>query len=94
MTDFNKHIDALRGRPLGRVLVKMNKLTAEQVQQGLEKLMEGRTSIVIAHRLATVIHADEILVLEHGSIKEKGTHDQLIAYKGLYEKLSKLQLTH
>lgn len=72
----------------------LDSVSEQLVQQGLEKLMEGRTSIVIAHRLATVIHADEILVLEHGSIKEKGTHDQLIAQKGLYEKLSKLQLTH
>ena len=72
----------------------LDSVSEQLVQQGLEKLMEGRTSIVIAHRLATVKHADEILVLENGSIKEKGTHDQLIAQKGLYEKLSKLQLTH
>ena len=72
----------------------LDSVSEQLVQQGLEKLMEGRTSIVIAHRLATVKHADEILVLDHGLIKEKGTHDQLIAQKGLYEKLSKLQLTH
>ena len=72
----------------------LDSVSEQLVQQGLEKLMEGRTSIVIAHRLATVKHADEILVMEHGLIKEKGNHDQLIAQKGLYEKLSKLQLTH
>lgn len=72
----------------------LDSVSEKMVQQGLEKLMEGRTSIVIAHRLATVKHADEILVLDQGSIKEKGNHDQLIAEKGLYEKLSKLQLTH
>lgn len=71
----------------------LDSVSEQLVQQGLEKLMEGRTSIVIAHRLATVKHADEILVLEHGLIKEKGTHNQLIIQQGLYEKLSKLQLT-
>ena len=72
----------------------LDSVSEQLVQQGFEKLMEGRTSIVIAHRLATVKHADEILVMEHGLIKEKGTHDQLIVQKGLYERLSKLQLTH
>lgn len=72
----------------------LDSVSEQLVQQGLEKLMEGRTSIVIAHRLATVKHADEILVMEHGLIKEKGTHDQLISQQGLYEKLSKLQLAH
>jgi len=72
----------------------LDSVSEQLVQNGLEKLMEGRTSLVIAHRLATVKHADEILVLEHGLIKEKGSHDQLIMQEGLYEKLSKLQLTH
>jgi ABC-type multidrug transport system fused ATPase/permease subunit len=72
----------------------LDAVSEQLVQQGLEKLMEGRTSIVIAHRLATVKNVDEIFVLEHGLIKEKGTHEQLIAQLGLYEKLSRLQLTH
>jgi ABC-type multidrug transport system fused ATPase/permease subunit len=72
----------------------LDAVSEQLVQQGLERLMEGRTSIVIAHRLATVKHSDEILVLDHGLIKEKGTHNELIAQMGLYEKLSRLQLTH
>jgi ABC transporter fused permease/ATP-binding protein len=62
------------------------------VQEALERLMKGRTSIVIAHRLATIRQADHILVLENGRIAEQGTHDQLIGIKeGLYKNLSELQ---
>jgi ABC-type multidrug transport system fused ATPase/permease subunit len=62
------------------------------VQDALEKLMKGRTSIVIAHRLATIRQADNILVLENGRIIEQGTHEQLLLVKdGLYRNLSGLQ---
>ena len=61
------------------------------VQQALEGLMEGRTSLVIAHRLATVKHADRILVLDHGEIISSGTHDELIKKDGLYAELARLQ---
>ncbi len=61
------------------------------VQQALEHSMEGRTTIVIAHRLATVLSCDRILVLEQGKIVEEGTHDQLVAAGGLYARLAKLQ---
>ena len=62
------------------------------VQDALEKLMKGRTSIVIAHRLSTIRQADQILVLNHGRIVEKGTHDELLkAENGLYRSLSELQ---
>ncbi|HVR42498.1 MAG TPA: ABC transporter transmembrane domain-containing protein [Thermoanaerobaculia bacterium] len=61
------------------------------VQQALANLMEGRTTLVIAHRLSTVRNASKIVVLEAGAIVESGTHDELIARKGLYRKLYELQ---
>jgi len=61
------------------------------VQDAINKMMENRTSIVIAHRLSTVRHADEIIVLKHGEIVERGTHDELIAAKGFYKKLVDMQ---
>lgn len=61
------------------------------VQEALERLMQGRTSLVIAHRLATVKNADRILVMEKGAIVETGTHAQLVAHEGLYARLADLQ---
>lgn len=61
------------------------------VQDALDKLMENRTTIVIAHRLSTIQHADEIVVLDKGEIKERGTHDELIAHDGIYRKLVEMQ---
>ena len=57
------------------------------IQQSLVGLMEGRTTFVIAHRLSTIRKADQILVVEHGEIKERGTHDELIAAQGRYHEL-------
>ena len=62
------------------------------VQQAIINLMKNRTSIVIAHRLSTVKHADEILVLEEGSIIENGNHNELLAKNGLYKKYHSLQM--
>ena len=64
------------------------------VQEALDRLMKGRTSLVIAHRLSTIKNADNIIVLDHGKIKETGTHAELIQLEnGIYKNLSTLQLT-
>ena len=57
------------------------------VQRGMDALMKGRTVFVIAHRLSTVKNSDAIMVLDHGRIIERGTHDDLIAQKGTYYQL-------
>ena len=61
--------------------------TEKLVQEGMDALMNGRTTFVIAHRLSTVRNSDCIMVLEQGRIIERGTHDQLIAEKGRYYQL-------
>lgn len=61
------------------------------IQEALEKLMQGRTSLIIAHRLSTIQHADQILVMHRGELRERGTHQQLLALGGLYRKLYELQ---
>jgi ATP-binding cassette subfamily B multidrug efflux pump len=63
-----------------------------QIQYAIAELMAGRTSIVVAHRLSTILHADEILVLQHGEIRERGSHRELLASEGLYQRLYQLQL--
>jgi ATP-binding cassette subfamily B protein len=64
-----------------------------EVQLALESVLPGRTSLTIAHRLATVLQADRILVLDHGCVVEQGSHASLIAQGGLYARLAKLQFT-
>ena len=62
------------------------------ITEALEKLMEGRTTIMVAHRLSTVQHADKIIVMHHGQIHESGSHQELLKQNGLYKKLYDLQL--
>ena len=66
----------------------------EIVQEALDKLMVGRTSFVIAHRLSTIVHADKIIVLENGKVKETGTHQELMQTGGLYSHLYNIQFSN
>ena len=61
--------------------------TEKHVQEALLRLMTGRTSFVIAHRLSTIRDADQVLVIRHGQIIERGTHEDLLAQQGLYHHL-------
>lgn len=62
-----------------------------EIQTALRALMTGRTTIAVAHRLSTIVDSDEILVLHHGQVRERGTHRELLARRGLYERLYRLQ---
>ena len=66
--------------------------TETLITQALARLMDGRTTIMVAHRLSTIQHADKIIVMHHGEIKESGTHQELLPKDGLYKKLYELQL--
>ena len=69
----------------------LDTVSEAQVQKALEKLLEGRTALIIAHRLSTVMHADRIYVLEQGRLRETGTHSDLLAADGLYAELYRTQ---
>jgi ATP-binding cassette subfamily B protein len=62
-----------------------------EIQRALAELMRGRTTIAVAHRLSTIVGADEILVLHHGQVRERGTHRELLERDGLYARLYRLQ---
>jgi ATP-binding cassette subfamily B protein len=69
----------------------VDSLTEAKIQQGLLKLMEGRTSFIIAHRLSTIRNADQVVVLHNQGVIERGTHNELMAANGFYARLYKLQ---
>ena len=66
--------------------------TEQLIQEALEKLMQGRTTIMVAHRLSTIQHADKIIVMHKGELREMGTHQELLENNGIYKKLYELQL--
>ena len=78
---------------LDEATASVDTATERLIQEALEHLMAGRTSFVIAHRLSTIRNADQILVLRHGEIIERGTHEELLAAAGLYAKLARIQNT-
>jgi ABC-type multidrug transport system fused ATPase/permease subunit len=78
---------------LDEATASVDTATEKLIQQALERLMQGRTSFVIAHRLSTIRRADQILVLRHGEIVERGTHESLLAADGLYARLARIQNT-
>ena len=65
--------------------------TEALIQDALERMTRGRTSVVVAHRLSTIRNADRILVFHHGEIREEGNHEQLLVHNGIYARLYRLQ---
>ena len=86
---------ALAQRPaillLDEATANVDTETESLVQDALHRLIEGKTSIVVAHRLSTIRDVDRIYVLHHGELREVGTHDALLAKRGLYWRLYRLQ---
>jgi ATP-binding cassette subfamily B protein/subfamily B ATP-binding cassette protein MsbA len=78
---------------LDEATASVDTATEKLIQEALERLMANRTSFVIAHRLSTIRAANQILVIRHGEIIERGTHDELLALNGLYAKLARIQGT-
>ncbi len=78
---------------LDEATASVDTATERLIQEALERLMSGRTSFVIAHRLSTIRNANQILVLRHGEILERGTHDELLEQNGLYARLARIQST-
>ena len=66
--------------------------TEKLIEEALKKLMTGRTTIMVAHRLSTIQHSDNIIVLHKGKVRESGTHQELLHQNGIYKKLYEIQL--
>jgi ABC-type multidrug transport system fused ATPase/permease subunit len=79
---------------LDEATASVDPFTETQIQDALEKTIEGRTSIIIAHRLWTVRRVDKIIVLDHGKIVEEGNHDELMKRRGTYAKLYNMYFRH
>jgi len=80
----------LKGPPiliLDEATSSLDTKTEQDINQALDRVSRGRTAVIIAHRLSTIVNADEIIVLDQGQIAERGTHKNLIAKKGLYQKM-------
>ena len=76
---------------LDDALAAVDTHTEEEILRGLQRFMRGRTSIIISHRVSTVRHADEIIVIDEGEIIERGTHDELVSAGGYYSELERMQ---
>jgi ABC-type multidrug transport system fused ATPase/permease subunit len=79
---------------LDEATASVDPFTETKIQKAMEKAMEKRTTIIIAHRLVTVRHVDRIIVLDHGRIIEQGNHDQLMKKQGYYAELYNTYFRH
>ena len=79
---------------LDEATASVDAYTEAMIQDALEMIMKGRTSIIIAHRLSTIKNADKIVMIEHGKIVEMGSHNQLLKKKGQYAELYETYFKH
>jgi len=93
--DFNTNCANLKNAPiliLDEATSQLDSVTESDIQESLWELMQGKTTIVIAHRLSTLLHMDRIIVFDQGKIVEDGTHHELLSKRGLYKTLWDVQV--